>query len=85
MAIKHFKKAVVRNTQKRCEICDNILTTIDMCYSNDARKCWGCDKENKEKDLFGLAPADFKKCSANCATNEQSVCMCFLEFMNKKV
>ena len=85
MAIKHFKKAVVRNTQKRCEICDNILTTIDMCYSNDARKCWGCDKENKEKDLFGLAPADFKKCSANCATNEQSVCMSFIEFMNKKI
>ena len=84
MAIKHFKKAVVKNTQKRCEICDNILNTIDMCYSNDIRKCWTCDKENKEKELFGLSETKFKKCSANCSIKEQNVCMCFIEFMNKK-
>ena len=84
MAIKHYNKSAIRKTQKRCEICDNILNTIDMCYSNDIRKCWNCDKEKKEKDLFGMAPQPFKKCSANCNENEKSVCMCFIEFMNKK-
>jgi hypothetical protein len=84
MAIKHYKKVVVKKTQKRCEVCDSILTTIDMCYSNDVRKCWNCDKENKEKDLFGLGPADFKKCSANCDTSEHGACLCFIEFINKK-
>lgn len=86
MAIKHFKKQVVKKTQKRCEICDNILNTIDMCYSTDVRKCWNCDKEKNEKDLFGLSEQKFKKCSANCNTSEQkqNVCMCFNEFMNKK-
>ena len=84
MKKKHFKKQVVRNTQEKCVSCSKVLTTIDMCYSNDVRKCWNCDKENKEKDLFGLAPQPFKKCSANCSTSEHSVCLCYIEFMNKK-
>lgn len=84
MDIKHYKKVVVKKVDKRCRVCDNPLTTIDMCYSKEVGKCWNCDKDNVEKDLFGLGPADFKKCTANCDTSEQGACLCFIEFMNKK-
>jgi len=49
---KHFKKQVVRNTPKKCVSCSKVLTTIDMCYSNDSTKCWSCDKLAVQTQLF---------------------------------
>ena len=52
MRKKHFKKQVVRNTPKKCVSCEKVLTTIDMCYSNDINECFRCNSQPKQTQLF---------------------------------
>jgi hypothetical protein len=49
---KHIKKKIVKNRPAKCVVCSKILTTTDMCYSNNIEKCWGCDKLGVQTQLF---------------------------------
>ena len=49
---KHHAKKVVRKTPAKCVLCSKVLTTIDMCYSDDIHKCWSCDKLPVQTQLF---------------------------------